>query len=213
MGTLGRAAGTVVVFVFLLLTVLRPLFRNPALADAGVEDVLAWPQVLLYAPLLAVVCLLFVLGVLAMVRDEGFPARRGPHSPSERPAAPGDGSEDELDRFAGHPDLSSRFRTGDRDATGSGDIEEEPPDAALSDHLEHLRTELGDDADARGELRALEDVARETENRELPARCPDCDAAWTERTILGVKTGRYERLDGEVVCLACESSSLLEEFE
>ena len=88
------------------------------------------------------------------------------------------------------------------------EIEEQPPDAELSDHLEHLRAEL-DDPDSRRELDRLEAVVAETEDgTELPSRCPEqhCDAAWSERGIVGARTGRYERLDDDrVLCLECET--------
>jgi hypothetical protein len=216
MGTLGKAAGTAAALVFLLLTVLRPLVRNPALAGAGFEDIFTWPQVLVYAPLLFVVLSLLVLGILAFVRGDGVPTRESQQPVhGDRPAA---GTGTDLDdpgpeRFEDHPALSSRFHSDGGDATTAGDIEEEPPDATLSEHFEHLRTELDGDARVREELRTLEDVASETdEGSPIPARCPDCDAAWTERTILGVKTGRYERLDGQVVCLECESLYPLDRF-
>jgi hypothetical protein len=217
MGTLSRVAGSAVVLVFLLMTVLRPLFRNPALAAASVDEVFAWPQVLLYAPLLAVVAGIFLLGVLSVVRGDGLPMGGNTDSPGGyRDPTAGGGTaarasdEAKRERLADGPDPSSRFLDGQGGARDAGpDIEEGSPDAGLSDHLEHLRTELGDDPAVREELRTLEDVVSETESEEpVPARCPNehCDARWTERTMFDVRTGRYELLDEDrAVCLDCES--------
>lgn len=217
MGTLSRVAGSAVVVVFLFMTVLRPLFRNPALAAASFDQVFAWPQVLLYAPLLAVVTGIFILGVLSLVRGEGLPMGRNADSVGRQReptavdgTAEADVDEETLERFADHPDLSSRFLDGQGGARNRGPaIEEGSPDAGLSEHLEHLRTELGDDPETREELRTLEDVVSETEGeRSIPARCPNehCDARWTERTLFDVTTGKYELLDDDrVVCLECES--------
>lgn len=89
------------------------------------------------------------------------------------------------------------------------DIEAEPPDASLRDHLDHLQTELADDDDARPDLQRLESVVDEVEGeRTIPRRCPGehCDAIWSERTVFGDDRGEYAVLeDGErVLCLECE---------
>ena len=94
-------------------------------------------------------------------------------------------------------------------------IEERPPDASLRDHLEHLEAALDDDESKR-DLEGLEVVAEETESPPaVPARCPGeyCDAAWTERGILGIGSGRYELLEEEstVICLECEGEFPLPE--
>lgn len=222
MGTLRKAAGTVILVIFLFMTVLRPLFTNPALASAGFQEIFAWPQVLLYAPILSVVAVIFVLALLAFVRGDGVPTGRGTQARSGQGSGGVDESEvdeEELERFENHPDVSSRFLSGQGGARNRGfDIEEEPPDATLGDHLDHLQTELGDDAETREDLETLEAVVAETEGEQpIPPRCPQeyCDAAWTERTVLGIKTGRYELLDNgeQVQCLDCESIYSLDRVE
>ena len=95
------------------------------------------------------------------------------------------------------------------------DIEEQPPDATLGEHLDHLQAELDDEAELAQDLRTLEEVATEAEgNRTVPARCPEphCDAVWTGRTVLGIGTDRYELLDDgkRVQCLECEERQTLE---
>jgi len=95
------------------------------------------------------------------------------------------------------------------------EIEEQPPDAMLRDHLDHLRAELADDETVARDLETLEEVAREVGgDRTIPARCPQdhCEAVWTGRTVLGVGSGRYEVLeDGKrVQCLECEAVVTLE---
>lgn len=90
------------------------------------------------------------------------------------------------------------------------EVEQQPPDASLRDHLDHLRAELDDDETAGAELQELERIAAETEAESpIPDRCPQehCDARWAERSILGINTGRYEVLEdgARVCCLECEA--------
>lgn len=106
--------------------------------------------------------------------------------------------------------LSGQGGTRDR----AFDIEGQPPDAMLSEHLDHLRAELDTD-EAAQDLKTLEEVAQAAEgDRTVPARCPQphCAAVWTGRTVFGVGTDRYELLeDGErVQCLECEAIHTLE---
>ncbi|MEF8813444.1 MAG: hypothetical protein V5A55_06460 [Halovenus sp.] len=86
------------------------------------------------------------------------------------------------------------------------EIEAEPPDAALSAHLEHLRTELDDEA--ASDLETMADVAAAARTETVPERCPQphCNAAWTARTVFGVRNGKYELVDDgdRVRCLECE---------
>lgn len=108
------------------------------------------------------------------------------------------------------------FLSGQGGARDKGfEIESKPPDADLSDHLDHLRAELGEEGTPPGELETLETVAEETESeREIPTHCPQehCNAAWTQRTLLDITNGRYERLDdGKTVrCLDCEQTVTLD---
>lgn len=95
------------------------------------------------------------------------------------------------------------------------DIEEKPPDARLSEHLDHLRAELDGEAETAQDLRTLERVTEEVAaDRTVPKRCPQthCDAVWTGRTVLGIGTDRYELLDNgkRVQCLECEEIQTLE---
>lgn len=212
---LKKTAGTLFVVIFLFLTVLRPLFTNPAFASVGFDQLFEWPQLLFYLPLLAVVLVIFLLAVFSFVRGEGIPTRQGETTVGTRTDVAADNAEEideeQLERFEDHPALSSRFLSGQGGARNRGfDIEEEPPDATLGEHLEHLQTELADDEETREDLETLEKVVEETEDEQvIPPRCPQeyCDAAWAERTILGVNTGRYELLDNgeQVQCLECEA--------
>lgn len=224
MRSLTKAGGTLLVLIFLFLTVLRPLFANPALASLSVEQLLQWPQVLFYAPLLAVLLSIFVLAVLSVLRGDGLPTgQQGtPTGPSTATGSQhgdkGAVDQEQLERFENHPDLSSNFLSGQGGSRNRGfEIEEEAPEATLGEHLEHLQAELGDDDHLREELDTLEEVVLETEGerRTIPPRCPAeyCDALWTERTILGMNTGQYEVLeDGEqVLCLECESIHTIED--
>lgn len=236
MGALRRLGGAAVVGFFVVMMALRPLLRNPAITSAGVEEIFRWPQVLLYLPLLAITALLLVLAVLAVIRGNGLPTgsrgmdetgteteRTDAHSgeaegfwEAERKKdsvwdeAKSDSNADgEIpEQYRNHPAVSaSLFEETEGTA---GRIEDEIPDARLSEHLDHLETELGDDETVREDLDTLETVVEETEaGHEIPARCPQggCDAVWSGRTMLGIKTDRYEVLDDgeEIVCLDCES--------
>ncbi|WP_336328057.1 hypothetical protein [Halovenus sp. HT40] len=229
-----RLGGLFVVGFFVAMTALRPLLRNPAITNVGVEKILQWPQVLLYLPLLAVTGLLLVLAVLAVIRGDGLPTgsrdtpetRTEPAQTSEQSSEgfweaerkkdsvweEGDTAEDEQpeipEAYQNHPAVSAElFEESDGSA---GRIEDQTPDARLSEHLEHLKTELSEDETMQEDLDGLETVVEETEaGHEIPARCPQegCDAVWSGRTMLGIKTDRYEVLDDgeEIVCLDCES--------
>ena len=135
------------------------------------------------------------------LRDE----REGPSPDSQDGAESREGPAADPDLFGG------QGGTRDREF----DIEEEPPDATLGEHLDHLQAELDDEAGLAQDLRTLEEVAAEAEgDRTVPARCPKthCDAVWTGRTVLGIGTDRYELLDDgkRVQCLACEEVHTLE---
>lgn len=136
-----------------------------------------------------------------VVRDD----REGPSPDSQ------DGAESRKGPAAHSDLLGGQGGTRDREF----DIEEEPPDATLGEHLDHLQAELDDEAELAQDLRTLEEVATEAEgNRTVPARCPEphCDAVWTGRTVLGIGTDRYELLDDgkRVQCLECEERQTLE---
>jgi len=111
---------------------------------------------------------------------------------------------------AERPSPPSRQRPGYRILGGKGgardrsfDLEQEPPEASLGEHLDHLQAELDE------ELAEFERVVAKTESESpVPDRCPQqhCNARWEERSVLGINTGRYEILDdGRVCCLECES--------
>jgi hypothetical protein len=237
MGSLRRVGGAVVVGFFVVMIALRPLLRNPAIAGASVEEIFRWPQVLLYLPLLALTGMLLVLAALAVVRGNGLPASsRGMAEQATEPAQTDEDQSTEDDfwaverekesvwdepdsetdedeqpvaeQYRDHPAVSTEL-LGDSAETAGG-IEDDTPDAELSEHLAHLRSELADDETVREDLDGLETVVAETEtDHEIPERCPQdgCDAVWRGRTMLGIKTDRYAVVDDgeEIVCLDCES--------
>lgn len=193
MQPMGTSRSTVVGLVFacfLAAVLLRPLAAIPGLA--AIEDV---SGVALWLPLVAV-----GLGVAWLrLRSDG----------DSQPAEAVQGNHwGETTREDGTAD-----QTGDASAQllggqgGSRDrsfeIETEPPEAGLDDHLAHLRAELDGQTT---ELRTLEEVAEKVDDGQaVPDRCPECDALWEARTITGITAGRYERLDdGTVCCLTCE---------
>lgn len=219
MGTLRRLAGAVVIGLFVLRYALRPLGGTTALARLPRE----WSEAVLFLPLLALSGLVLVLAALAVRRGEGLPVG----SDSQAPAQPSDREEQGFwaeerekesvwagesstheaqqtvpEQYRNHPavspDLFEERQSRDR-------IEEETPDARLSEHLAHLDNALGEEA--REELDTLASVAGDESDRAVPARCPaeGCDAVWSGRTPLGIGTDRYDVLeDGRVVCLDCE---------
>jgi hypothetical protein len=231
MGTANRAIVTVLFVIFALALVSRPLLSNLALV--GQIEITDWQTLVLAALLLAPAALL-VLARLGALRseDETHPDRTLPQGewnadPRARDAdsLASEASERSDDRDT--PADTDQHTSDDQETptvpaflSGQGgardrefEIEERPPDASLGDHLEHLRAEL-DDPESQRDLDRLEDVVDETETGpQIPARCPQdhCDAAWSERGIIGARTGRYERLDDDrVVCLECEQIYSLE---
>lgn len=234
-----KVAGAVLLGVFVLTIALRPL-TNPAVTGALRDGATQW-QTLLVAPLVLVGVGIVALRLHSLFRDEesdDYAAtavdRDAWSQVDDRESALDTGPEDEADSEtspAGAAHDSDGAETDDQQRQGEFnflagqggarekdfEIEEEPPDATLSEHLEHLRAEL-DDPESAAELDTLADVATEEagENR-IPGRCPQdhCEARWSERGILGLGTGKYELLDdGEtVVCLECEQSVRLEPGE
>jgi hypothetical protein len=206
MGRATRLAGGSLFALFVSALVVRPLVSSPAVA-AGLGS----PVALALLPLVAVSLLVVVLRLRS--GDPGAESGRSPvderegglwdaRTVGDDPPSGGAGRTDEPAVPGG--------QTGSRDR--GVDIEDEPPDARLGEHLTHLRAALDDDL--AEDLHTLEAVAAETDDgRDVPARCPQqhCDAVWSGRTVLGVGAGRYERLDdSRVQCLACETVTRLD---
>jgi hypothetical protein len=218
---------------------LRPFLSNPAAAAALDGGISGWqiPIVLL----LVLATLVVAVRRIASSRDgDGSTATADARSPSDDDrwvemagAHSGEDGADERDRLAevleeqgADPEVLDRqdgggpppsaFLSGQGGARDRGfEVEERPPDATLGDHLEHLRAELGKDGESIRELEELEAVVEETEDGStIPDRCPQehCNAAWAERGIIGINTGRYELLDDGVTvrCLECEQTTSLE---
>lgn len=208
---------------FLAALVARPVRSNPA-ATGFLSGSLDTAEVLLLVPTLLVAVLLVVSRVRRVlddeqtddtryeVADDAWNSRESAWDTGEsRDESDGDGR-DHSDSQP--PDAVSQILGGQGGARDREfDIETEPPDAELDAHLDHLRKEL--DEENATELETLAEVVEETDDgRSIPKRCPEphCDAAWAERGIIDIKTGRYELLeDGErVQCLECEEIHTLE---
>lgn len=243
MGTVERAGTAVVSGLFLAALLLRPLRSNPGVA-AAVEDGFTWPTVLwlpLVGVSLLVVAVRLG-GVVGDGADEQQEAAAGRSEDSSQDGdldiESGWLDEDEESEAADDTQGGVAFVPEDAGALrrapaadarpvrqrpvyglrlGEANVEQRPPEAPLAAHLEHLRAELDDDGQVGEDLREFERVARsEAEENPIPDRCPaaHCDARWTERSVLGINTGRYEVLeDGRVCCLECESVVSVEGVE
>ena len=239
MGTVVRAIGALGFVLFVGVLALRPFLANPALAGVLRDGPGGW-RLLAVLPLVVVTLLVIALRLRSSSgganspdtrqsdpgRPESFWNRRPSDGAGVDPGDPSSGATgtdntriaethqaDTTDQKSGEPAglLGGQGGTRDREF----EIEEKPPDATLREHLEHLQAELDDDKTAAGDLQTLEAVARETgDEQAIPARCPQdhCDAVWTGRTVLGVRSGRYEPLDDgrRVQCLHCEEIHTLE---
>lgn len=130
-------------------------------------------------------------------------------------ASPSDGNHDDGEQ----PGRGSSPNDADRPSILGGqggvrnkdfEIEEEPPDAALRDHLEHLADTLGEDDEHFEDIQTMESLAHEEakSGRSIPRRCPneDCSVRWSERTIFRDDRGHYELVDDgtRIQCLECE---------
>lgn len=205
MGTVRRVASVLALIALVSVFVLRPLLVNPAVVpalDGGLSD----PRTLFVLPLVLVALLVAGLRINTLLDDDGTGTQ---YQPVEKNSWAED--EQRTERPGNTAFLSGQGGARDRDF----EIEEQPPDAELQGHLEHLEAELGDDETVRHDLETLEEVVEETEDEQnLPARCPyeHCGAAWRERGIVGINTGNYELLDDgtTVLCLACERTVSLE---
>ena len=224
MVTARRVAGGLVFALFVGVLAVRPLVSNPALV-AGLDNGLVSWQTLAAAPLVTVSLLVVLLRLTSPGTDPETPEpESGPgeregtfwdarKEDTEQASATGDrdegtateGSEQGGDTGDPNPGpLSGQGGTRDREF----EIEAEPPDALLEEHLEHLQAELDGDSAVAEDLHTLEAVVTGADKREVPERCPQehCEAVWSGRTVLGVRSGRYERLDDErVQCLECET--------
>lgn len=205
MGTVRRVASVLALIALVSVFALRPLLVNPAVVpalDGGLSD----PRTLFVLPLVLVALLVAGLRINTLLDDDGTGTQ---YQPVEKNSWAED--EQRTERPGNTAFLSGQGGARDRDF----EIEEQPPDAELQGHLEHLEAELGDDETVRHDLETLEEVVEETEDEQnLPARCPyeHCGAAWRERGIVGINTGNYELLDDgtTVLCLACERTVSLE---
>jgi len=228
MGTLGRVLTGAVFALFLAALVVRPLGSNPGVT-AALEEGVGWPT-LLWLPVVALGLLVAVGRLRRLGNDEESPEWEGDWrqedppggwDDDQQPREPEDDSSPEIaavpkqaGALAERDDAASRVvqqRPRYRTSPDRIEIEQQPPDATLADHLEHLRTEFDSQ-----ELREFERVAAAADDDPIPDRCPreHCEARWGERSVLGVGTGRYEVVDdGEAVCcLACESVVAVEEL-
>jgi len=222
MGTANRALATVLLVAFGLPLVFRPL-SNPVFLDRFGDGAAGLGSLTLVV--LGGGAVLFVLVRLGSLQHEDVSDSDRTPPEAEWNTAPeatvswdrvadephdSDPAGDQRDDTGGESGATApAFLGGQGGAREKGfEIETRQPDASLRDHLDHLRAEL-DDPDSRRELDRLEEVVAETEDgTELPSRCPEqhCDAAWSERGIVGARTGRYERLDDDrVLCLECET--------
>ena len=230
MGTTKKVAGTLALVLFFGILALRPLLANPAISGAFSGG--GW-QTLLVVPLVLVAVVVVALRIRS--------AREGPeeweidqqkqavqaNSWADRTDAESDGDSDEgesgNDEHATQSEQQSSVQSGPSILAGQGgtrnrdfEIEEVPPESHLSDHLEHLRSQLGDERHHATELDTLEQVVEEVEgDRKIPARCPHdhCEARWSDRGVLGMGRRQFELLeDGKTaVCLECEQSYELPE--
>ena len=205
MGTVRRVASVLALIALVSVFALRPLLANPAVVpalDGGLSD----PRTLFVLPLVLVALLVAGLRINTLLDDDGAGTQ---YQPVEKNSWAED--EQRTERPGNTAFLSGQGGARDRDF----EIEEQPPDAELQGHLEHLEAELGDDETVRHDLETLEEVVEETEDEQnLPARCPyeHCGAAWRERGIVGINTENYELLDDgtTVLCLECERTVSLE---
>jgi hypothetical protein len=212
MGTVRRLFGALAVLSVISVFALRPLLSIPGAASL-LENGLSDRRTLLVLPLVLTAIIVAVLRVNTLLDDDDDPTET-----QFQPVEKNSWSEDELRDEPDGSDLPGNSAVlggqgGARDR--DFEIEEEPPDAHLAGHLEHLEEELGDDEDLRHDLETLEEVIEESgDSGNVPARCPyeHCGAAWRERGIVGLNSDRYELLDDgtTVVCLECERTVSLD---
>lgn len=243
MGVAKKLAGVVFLLVFVSAIALRPLMSNPAISTA-LEDGLFNRGTLLALPLLLVTVLLVAFRLRSLRDDHGpdhqqteqvtpntwdTETKGGREQDETWGIQTEESADDEARSQRNNSESRDQRNTDDTPGThanflsGQGgardrdfEIEEEPPDATLRDHLDHLKTELGDDTETAADLETLEDVVNDVEGeRTVPPRCPQsqCNAVWSERTVFRDDRGRYQLLeDGrKAQCLACESVVTLEE--
>ncbi len=205
---LKKVGATLVVAAVFGTLALRPLLANPAITGALETGTTDW-RVLLVAPLVVVSLAIVVLRIKASNTETDW------EPPRENEIQHNSWADEQADSEADTEGKTTEQQPTVSILSGQGgsrnrdfEIEDRPPDAELSHHLEHLQQELADDRELATDLRTLEEVVDEVEgDRQIPRRCPHdhCDARWTERSVFGRNTNQYELLDEQtVVCLECE---------
>ena len=171
MGTATRGVAGLLFALFVGGLVLRPLVTNPTVFGA-LSDGPAGPEVLFVAPLVVLSVLVVVLRLRSDAGSgdgEAFTDRHGSDTPSsdeswgvERGAWGNDHEGDATGHGAGTATGEGERSTEADLLGGQGgtrergfEMEADPPEARLSDHLEHLREELDDDTAAATDLETL----------------------------------------------------------
>lgn len=228
MGWVRRLGGAILVVVFLAALLGRSITANPAIRPFLQGESSSW-SLLLALPLVALSIVILALRVRNGFGEDHQERYESEYTPVESNSWDGASEPGPTDEFPAGTGTAAAVATsnGEEQAAGAGtarsqiqsgsgdmddsdvDIEEEPPEASLRDHLDHLRTQLGEDDEVRPDLHQLESVVDEVEGEPtVPRRCPGehCDAIWSERTIFGDHRGKYAVLeDGDrVQCLECE---------
>lgn len=158
MGIAKKTAGTVVVLLFAGVFALRPIRSNPALVEVLLEGGAFSPGVVaVSAALLFVLVALSIVRFTSRVRSGGAVARTDASARDDAPdvSSSPDGKQDDpssdtQDRRSGSGDGDTQPTSGLLGGQGgvrnrSFEIEEEPPEVAVDDHLAYLREELGED--------------------------------------------------------------------
>lgn len=228
MSSIRRAVVLVVFGTFALTLVLRPVsrFLTTGFTGEGFDTSVLF----LALPGLIVALVMLAVGLSVLTRtDENSETSITDAMTVNKQREVGDGpppksvdvAETVDERADGSQDPPS-FLSGQGGTRNKGfEIEEQPPETAVDDHLQYLREQLGEesiDVDSTETLSADDDASVDTSGEpaatpEIPAECPQqyCDANWKSGGLLRVGSENYEILDdgNQVRCESCGSIATL----
>lgn len=238
MSALRRLVVLTIFGLFVLTLLLRPITRVVSRGFTG--DGFDASALFLSLPGVVVLAVMLLVGVSVLRRNgEDSPSTVGEvltttstgspeparNPDEERTPMGGDTPEGDGD-IADAPDgeqSQPRFHSGQGGTRSKGfEIEEEPPETDVDEHMQYLRETLEeddfesepDDTKSSGEADENEKSPSPETTPNIPEQCPQpyCDAEWASGGLLGGRGGGYEVLnDGEQVrCEKCDGITTLE---
>ncbi|MFC7072064.1 hypothetical protein ACFQJ7_04145 [Halovenus rubra] len=181
------------------------------LGESGVER---W--VILFATLCSVILLARLVTTGSVSGGDGQDSETSPGSthtthslsasgPAQASSKTGNEGESTVERGDGW--TGDRFLTGQGGTRNKGfQIEEQPPETDVDEHLQYLAEKLGEDVRDTGNDTTSGTGAQSPSDADIPEQCPQpyCDAVWAHSGLLSGSDGYEVLSDGtQVRCGSC----------